>query len=179
MGNNKVAMGLDLALNHSGIVILDSPHNILLSEIFKPQTSGTERLWQIYNRVLMIFKEFNPDLCVIEGYAYGKPFQAHQLGEVGGVIRLIVYNQKIAFTVVPPKRAKLFATGSGKANKDLIMLSVFKNWGIEFNHSDLADAYVLALIGLCKIKPDLIKELKLNKTQQNIIDNLFIETGMR
>ena len=39
---------------------------------------------------------------------------------------------------------KKYATGKGNCEKNLILLSVYKNFGQEFKSDDIADAYVLA-----------------------------------
>ena len=51
--------------------------------------AGMARLRWIRGRVVEVTK--GADLVVIEGYSHGSRYQAHYLGELGGVIRLMLY----------------------------------------------------------------------------------------
>ena len=84
----------------------------------------------------------------IEGYAYGRHNQAHQLGELGGVIRHGLWTRSIAYTDVPPSVLKKFATGKGNAGKP-DMLDAARRAGYEDSNDDNAvDAWWLRQFGL-------------------------------
>jgi crossover junction endodeoxyribonuclease RuvC len=87
------------------------------------------------------------DLVLLEGYAYAAQNQAHQIGELGGVIRRMLHKRMQRWIEVAPSQVKKFAAGKGNAKKDLIIMQVYKRWGVEFTNSDEADAFVLAKIG--------------------------------
>jgi crossover junction endodeoxyribonuclease RuvC len=60
--------------------------------------------------------------------------------------------------IVAPSSLKKFITGSGKGDKDMMMMSVYKNYGFEAMDNNECDAYSLAVCGLGVIgKP--IREL--------------------
>lgn len=167
-----VSLGIDHAIRHIGVVAISSPSEIIHQAVIKPKLEdGIERLKEIYDSIKEAIDKIKPNIVVLEGYAFNKPFQAHQIGEIGGIIKLLCAIKKQQVVTVPPKRVKIFATGSGNATKDLVLLSVYKNFGQEFKNSDLADAYVLALIGYCKLKPNAIK---LNKQQKNVLDGIIL-----
>ena len=62
---------------------------------------------------------------------------------------------------VAPQLVKRYATGSGAAPKDAVMLSVFKRWSFDpDNNNNLADAYVLARMGLDAADPADVTKLQ-------------------
>ena len=81
------------------------------------------------------------------------------LGELGGVIKCALFEERQPYIVVPPARLKKFACGKGNAKKDEVRLEVYKRWGFEAPSNDEVDAYVLARIGLAYLgyDTDLIK----------------------
>lgn len=69
-------------------------------------------------------------IVLVEGYAYGRANQAHQLGEFGGALRL-GWRYADAFVVeVPPTVVKRLATGKGNANKDLVRDAARDRFGL-------------------------------------------------
>lgn len=110
-----------------------------------------------------------PDLAVIEGYSYASPYQLPKSGELAGVLKLVLEQQGIRYIVVPPTTLKKFATGSGRATKDIVVKEVFKRWKFDTNSHDLADAFVLYKIGeailgngqgLTKVQKEITNRLK-------------------
>lgn len=76
--------------------------------------------------------------------------QAFSIGELGGVIKLMLHMNKIPYTDVPPTVLKKFVTGKGTAMKDDIMLHVYKKWGWTAPDNNQADAYGLARMAWVK-----------------------------
>jgi len=91
---------------------------------------------------------FGADLVLIEGYSYASPNQAHQVGELGGVLRVTFAEYELNLLEVAPKQLKKFATGNGSASKEQIAVAAYKKWGIECPTNDETDAAVLVYIGL-------------------------------
>lgn len=73
-----------------------------------------------------------PDFCGIEDYALRAEQGAHQLGEVGGVARILFWFRGVSFRKHDPISVKMFATHDGTAQKDLVELSVKERWGLDF-----------------------------------------------
>ena len=88
-----------------------------------------------------------PPLIVIEGYAYGRHNKAHQIGELGCVLRLMFWTADLEVIEVPPSTLKKFATGKGNAGKDLVVSAVTHRAGRVFASNDIVDATVLHAIG--------------------------------
>jgi Holliday junction resolvasome RuvABC endonuclease subunit len=91
------------------------------------------------------------NLVLIENYAFGKTNQAHQMGELGGVIRLMLFEEGYEFFVIPPTRLKKFLTGKGVADKNIILKEVFKRWKFDVDDDNVADALVLMQLGLALV----------------------------
>lgn len=105
----------------------------------------------------------------IEGYSFGARNQAHQMGELGGVLRLAMWRERIPFVDVPPTMVKKFAGDKGNLKKDEMRLAVFKRWQREFKSEHEVDAFVLAKIaeavtrdvgGLTKPQREITEKLK-------------------
>lgn len=89
-----------------------------------------------------------PSVVVLEGYAFGRPNQAHQLGELGGVIRHQLWCYARPFVVIPPAKLKQFATGKGNADKTAMVVAARERFGYEGTNNNEADAYLLRCMGL-------------------------------
>jgi crossover junction endodeoxyribonuclease RuvC len=144
------ALGLDQSLSCSGWVALTA-EGVRECGTVTPQKGllGAERLEWIYQRVQYIIECSEPSVIVLEGYSMGlSGGMVFQLGELGGVLRLLFHRASIPLLVIPPSSLKKFASNSGKAQKDEVRLGVYKQWGFEHHSNDVVDAYALARIGL-------------------------------
>jgi crossover junction endodeoxyribonuclease RuvC len=160
-------LGIDASLTGTGVVLLSD--NVKDHRRIESKNTGVKRLIEIEDILKNIVDAVPIDLVVIEDYAYSKGNQAHQVGELGGVIRRMLFKKMQKWIVVAPSQVKKFATGKGNANKDLVLMNVYKKWGVEFSSSDEADAFVLAKIGqallggnedLTKYQAEVIDELR-------------------
>jgi len=162
-------VGIDLSLTSTGVaVISDELPECYITQTITPRLSGTNRLIEIRDKLLLGWCGYT-DLVVLEGYAFAKNNRAHQMGELGGVIRVALTEQRINWIEVPPARVKKFCTGKGNAPKDIMIQQVYKHWGVECKTSDEADAFVLAKIGwalkvdregLTKYQLEVVEELE-------------------
>lgn len=136
-------VGLDLSLTSTGVA---TPEGTFLLE---PRTKGLERLIEIRRGIDAFIYDFGrpAELVVIEGYSYASQHVAHQLGELGGMVRLYLYEHGFRFAVVPPKKLRLYATGSGGAAKEAALAGAVKRSGIEFRRHDEAEAWWLRMMG--------------------------------
>lgn len=90
-----------------------------------------------------------PDLIIVEGYAPSPfPWSMIRLGELGGVVRLRLFEMDIPFVEIPPKSVKLFATGNGNAGKPA-MIAAAEALDALVRNDDEADAFHLRRFGLC------------------------------
>lgn len=124
--------GLDLSLTATGLVDADGTPHLISSHL-----RGLERLAEL--RDLILDNLANATIVAVEGYAYGRPNQAHQLGELGGVVRLALHERDIHIANVPPATVKLWATGKGNAPKDVVLATAVRKWPA-IDNNNVADA---------------------------------------
>lgn len=112
---------------------------------------SAERLDWWYSFLEAHVKATRPTFVAIEDYAYGAAHRAHQIGEVGGAARRLLWHYRIPFRLHDPLSVKMFATGKGDAKKLDMIRGVEARWDISFrtaypdlafmeNVEDLADA---------------------------------------
>lgn len=116
------------------------------------------------------------DMIILEDYAVYIPKRGQvpqsviQLIELGGILRLSLRNRTSYHPIlVPPAVLKKFATGKGRAQKDQVMLSVYKTWGLEFDTHDETDAWVLSQIGMSLFGLD---DTHLNKARRECLETV-------
>lgn len=82
--------------------------------------------------------------AAIEGYAYGSQM-SHMLGELGAIVKLVLFDNSIFPLIIPPTTLKKYVAGKGKdVKKSQMLLSVYKKWGVELTDDNAADSYSLA-----------------------------------
>lgn len=139
-------IGLDLSLTNSGYMVA-SEVKLESHGVIKTRKRGIERLQYIYEEISDLIKCYSNCIIAIEGYAFSpNQGRSFSLGELGGIIKLLLYQNKIKYYVVAPTTLKKFATGSGRAQKSDIAKEVYKRWGAEFKTEHEVDAFVLAKI---------------------------------
>lgn len=107
----QTVIGIDLSLTATGICDAYGTPRVITSKL-----RGVDRLNDLRDKV--VYSSISEDdLVILEGYSYASHNQAHQLGELGGVIRLALRDINAPYVDVPPSTLKKFATGKGNANK--------------------------------------------------------------
>jgi len=178
---NIIVRGCDLSLNHGAIVELkngkfndfwfytdkscsaktheNGMHIKLSSNKQQPdkQLKSVFRL-NLINDFLskIICDRHSVDFYGIEDYAFSASQGAHQIGEVGGAVRIKLWIVRIPFRLHDPLSIKMFVTHDGTAKKDLVEECVKNRWGLDFSKyngpnnknrqtsEDLSDAFGIA-----------------------------------
>lgn len=152
-------MGLDLSLCVTGLVVVTDKDEILDKVLIESSSKeeNTPRLVGINTKIMKLVKKYNPQLVVIEGPAFGigKTTSLFQLGELSGILKANLYAINQTFRIVPPTTLKKWATGKGNAPKNIMILQIYKKFGVEFADDNLCDAYALAKYGFQFIDPKL------------------------
>jgi Holliday junction resolvasome RuvABC endonuclease subunit len=142
-------MGLDLSLTSTGLCINEE------SFVIKPKPKGAERLSIVSDLILETAFAKNIQLVLIEGYAFGaRNSQSHSIGELGGAVRMKLWESKIPFIDIPPTCRAKFATGKGNAGKNEVISSISAKTGIVWSGGgadDMCDAWILEQMGIAKI----------------------------
>ena len=134
-------VGIDPSLTATGIALPDGTTLTIRTNL-----RSMERLAEIRSTILGL--AFEIDLVVIEGYSYGSGHGAHQLGELGGTIRLALWDAAIPYVDVAPTGRAKYATGRGNAGKSLVVSELSARTGRTFHDDNQADAYILRAMAL-------------------------------
>lgn len=143
-------VGMDPSYNGFAIVVLDKDANIIEQKLFGSENEEVE------DRLIELEKEFKfvPNIMCLHSVCIEGPSYASngafvlQMGALHYMIRLMLKRKKVDYKIIAPGTLKKFVTGTGRAKKDLMLLKVFKKWGVEFDDDNLADAYSLARMAL-------------------------------
>lgn len=146
-------VGIDPSLTKAGVVAYNGVEH--RTWLLKPKGTGVRRLRWIMEEVQGIFFDLgldDVDAVALEGYAFSRAAksQAHKIGEGGAAFKLACFDtfgpkHEAGFPyIVTASTLKKFITGSGKGEKDKIMLAAFKKWDVELEDNNVTDAYGLA-----------------------------------
>lgn len=145
-------LGIDLSMTGTGIAYLEDG-KLIYSETIRSKKTGdtptdeTIRLSAIVDKVFEHVSE-DFDVVVLEGIAFmAKSTALAQLSGLTYMVRQRLVAMDIPFLVVAPTTLKKFITGKGNSAKDIIMLEIYKRWGISILDNNQADAYALSQIG--------------------------------
>ena len=122
----SIILGLDPGTNVMGYGLIRIKGNnidlIQYGVIHLKKYSGYElKLKKIFERVLGIVDEFNPDEVALEAPFFGKNVQSMlKLGRAQGVAMAAALYREIPITEYAPKKVKQSVTGNGNASKEQV-----------------------------------------------------------
>lgn len=139
-------LGLDLSLTSTGYCTNGQ------TGIISTKAKGAERLSIVSNEIIEILLSQHIDAVVIEGYSFAsRNSQAHSIGELGGAVRMKIWERGIVYVDVPPTCRAKFATGKGNAGKAEVISAISAKTGLTFlgaGADDECDAWVLEQMAL-------------------------------
>lgn len=155
MGQMKYYIGIDPSLTGCAISVVNQTGQFIESQRFENKLRGVERLVFIRDKVKDMIEKYteNIEAAGIEGYARGARNRREEAGELGGILRVLLYENTIPYFDIAPSQLKKFAAGKGNVQKDHILLAVYKKWGVEFHTNDEADAFVAAQVVRTMMEP--------------------------
>ena len=160
MNNKKSVVGLDLSLCKSGITIIQEDGKVLFSGLIKSKPVGdlpineVKRIKKIAEDIMLkideILPDKNPDLIVIENLAFmaRNTTSLVQLAGLSFLLRILMEEFSWPFILVAPTSLKKYTTGKGNSDKNLMMMSTYKDYGFESLDDNICDSYMLSLCGL-------------------------------
>jgi len=146
--HDELIVGLDMSLGAFGVCAVNTKKDMQMNQLIKVKTRGAERLANIRSQLKITLEQNNIKFAVIESYAYGKSVgRFFEIGELGGVIKHLLFIRNIPYILISPMTLKKWITGSVKGDKSAILLQIYKKYKVELNDNNLGDAFVLAQIG--------------------------------
>lgn len=155
-----ITIGIDPSLRRTGVCICNDGDYQWWPIPVKDSIRGTKRLHYIKSAIHERTSQYKIDCAAVEGYSYGSPGRLAQLGELGGVVRLYLYERGIDIITLSPTQLKKYITGNGRAdkyemvNQICVDLDLPPDQRLDYTQDDEADA-----IGLAMIANDYVKNL--------------------
>jgi crossover junction endodeoxyribonuclease RuvC len=143
--------GLDLSLTATGIADDDGVATIKVALVAK--ASDEERIKRLHRLTCLIDRRTRlADLVVIEGHSFNsRNTQAHSLGELHGVVKIILWQRSKPFVLVAPAILKQYAAGKGNATKEEVLVAAARI-NPDIRTSDEADAWWLRHMAIAYYK---------------------------
>lgn len=128
-----------------------SVDGVVTTDTIRPgDLRGSARLYYVRKMLDELLSKVQPTLVVFEDYAMGfrkNTGRLAHLGEVGGVLKLLVWDRGIQSCVVSNATLKKAITGNGHAKKDEVQRHLSRRYGLRVTQNDEADAAALMLVG--------------------------------
>lgn len=153
-------VGIDPSYNGFAIIVIDQE-----GEIIEQKLLSTDSNKEAEERIIDLEKDFKfiPNIICLHSVCIEGPSYSSngafilQMGALHYYLRIFLLKNDVNFSVIAPGTLKKFVSGDGRAKKDLMLLHVYKKWGVEFADDNLADAYGLARMALEEYKNGLPK----------------------
>lgn len=148
-------MGIDLSLVGTGVVVLETGKQFK-QKLIKSKPVGdkpineVKRIRKIVEEIELIVSENLPTIAVIEGMAFmaRNTTALVQLSALNYMTRALLMDYNVPFIIVAPTSLKKFITGNGASKKDVMLMSVYKRYGVSILDDNICDAYSLGQVGL-------------------------------
>lgn len=143
-------VGIDPSLSRTSLVFRADDATAVARIETAPSAfaSSPARLDAMHTLLVQHLRTHKPELAVIEGYAFAVKFVAHSALEWAGLLRLTLWREGVPYIEIPPMTLKKYTTGSGKAEKSMMLRDVYRRWGFIAEHNDDADAFALSQLGV-------------------------------
>jgi len=143
----RVFVGIDQALTKAGLcVIVDNV--VEVAELIRTPTDlrGPARLTHLRDVIKNLLWPFTGKItyAAIEAQSLGSMGDLDQLGQINGVMQVMLTDLGAPPLLVPPSSLKKFVTGKPNASKDHMMRMSSAEWDYDFVQDDVCDAHGLA-----------------------------------
>ncbi len=142
----SIYVGIDQSLTKTGVCIL-SPRGEKLKLIRTPRAMrGVARLVNIRDNVRSVIEPYqnNVTLAAVEGPSLGSINHADDLGQVRGVVQVVLMDLGVEPILVAPSSLKLFVAAKGDATKEQMIAATARTWDVVIPQDDVCDAHGLA-----------------------------------
>ena len=137
-------LGIDQSLNATGLCRLGPDGAVQLRATVDPEKRlDGPRLVFIKQVVASLLEHV--EFAAMEGYSYDSVGRVFELGEIGGVLKVLLIERNVPYIIVPPVLLKKFATGNTSATKEQ-MIKAAQERAFHPADDNQADAFFLAHI---------------------------------
>lgn len=165
-------VGLDPGLSSFGVAI---PGRVFT--IAAGNRKGADRLANIRREVVHALRSADADLAVIEKLWARNREALRGMAEAVGVVKLACWDLGVAVAEMNPVSLKVFATESGRADKDAMRKAALRIVPFErFSTSDECDAWWLYACGLQIVGRGLFVP---SAKQRAALDTIEVSDGVR
>lgn len=133
-------MGIDPARSITGLAIRKNGKSARRGRV-KPKSWGFSRMVVIESVIKHQLKTNKDCFVGIEGYSYNSRWGREAAGELGGIIRRLLFRYKRPLLVISPLTVKAWIGASKKGN---IMLEILDRYKVKIEDDNEADAFLIA-----------------------------------
>lgn len=161
-----IVLGIDQGISNLGYCVVSittnkKPHILASGTITTNDSKFTgDRIKYIYDILRKEVVKYNIKLICIEKLQGNL---VRTVGYLNGIIFLLSAEIGAPVVDILPKVVKKYVSGSGNADKDLMIESVKNITDISFESDHTADAFAIAYTGINKIKEDVKVNKKFKK----------------
>ena len=178
----KSYVGLDMSLSSTGFCIKTGDRVSVETIKSKPDSAENDlaRLKLIAGEVMRRIPPATSMICIEDFFTPGNAQQigsAIKLAMLGTVMRMALFDAGLPFFIIAPSSLKKFVTSKGTSQKSLVVMAVYKSWGVEVKDDNQADAMVLAHIAealdgnetkLQKYQLEVLSKVKTDRPRYNV-----------
>lgn len=164
-----------------GITATPFPTELTSSKFEDPDGRAAYRLvwmrsWLQESLASFVQETFELEVAV-ENYAFHMKQGAHQIGETGGMARLLLLDRpRTKVRLYDPVTVKMFATGVSQATKEMVGEAILRDHAVRFDEldlkpttvEDLQDAYAIARLAWTEMEVRAGRVLLKDLTEKQI-----------
>ncbi len=158
-------MGIDPSLTGCGLALVIDGHLKIAQTVSTPAKDPRgKRLDDISEAVATFIINFKPDFVAMEGYSFGSPYNREEMGEVGGIIKRVLYAANIEPMIWQNTSWKKVVLGKGSIKKEDLKLPLYQKYGLDISDMNQVEAFCVAMAEhLAQADPKLRPAIKVKK----------------
>jgi hypothetical protein len=137
-------VGIDPGRNSPGLAIYNPRLDKISLHSHKTKGEGFGKVIEVELWMRNFLDDKKIRLAIVEDYSFGEKFNRESMGEIGGVIRRYFWIRGIPLFAIAPQTLKSLI---GVKKKELILKETFRQYKIDTESDDEADAFLLVKIG--------------------------------
>lgn len=141
-------LAIDPSLSSTGLAFRAPNGQIEAIRLQEPKLRGMERLEALQQKLSGAIQTINPIAVIYEDYAMNARGRNFDIGELGGIYRLLIWQMGIPRLDITPSTLKKVFTTKGNADKADMQKTLHVVHGVDYiTNNDEVDAAALLLIG--------------------------------